>query len=143
MSGGCPAIAVVIHPMRKMSYASETYSVCQFCYSLFFFVDSLIHNTVLFCLLKWKRTGNLINLGRDTERKIIYQKRRKILIDCSVEPIHLLMCKTVDEGGFKGAHTANGDVRFSLHILRTYWPNWLKIMTDNDQNTVHVKRDKR
>jgi hypothetical protein len=44
------------------------------------------------------------------------------------------MCKTVDKGGFKGAHAANGDVRFSLMTLRTYWPNWLKIMTDDDRN---------
>ena len=100
---------------------------------------SLIHNSASFCLLKRKRTGNLIKLGRNTEGKIIYQNRRKILIDCSVQRLHVLMCKTVDKGGFKRAHAANGDIRFSEMTLRTYWPNWLKIMTDQDRNMCACK----
>ena len=44
------------------------------------------------------------------------------------------MCKSVDDGGFVDARDENNKVRFSEKTVRTYWPNWLKIMTENDKN---------
>ena len=57
----------------------------------------------------------------------------KILITvCAREP-HLFMLKPVEEGGFTEGRDNNGLVRFSEKTLRTYWPNWLKAMTDADK----------
>ena len=44
------------------------------------------------------------------------------------------MCKEVKDGGYKRARNLNGKVRFSLTTIRTYWPNWLKQMSNADMN---------
>jgi hypothetical protein len=55
------------------------------------------------------------------------------LIEIKPEALHVLMCKPVEDGGYAGARDPSGPVKFSVMTLRTYWPNWLKIMTDNDR----------
>ena len=52
------------------------------------------------------------------------------------------MYTTVDKGGFQEAHAVNGDVRVSVMMLRTYWPNWLKIEGTMTETYVHMKRAK-
>ena len=59
---------------------------------------------------------------------------QRILISVGPEQLHFLMCQAVDEGGYAGARTVTGGVRFLLWTLRTYWPNWLQVMTANDMN---------
>ena len=44
------------------------------------------------------------------------------------------MCKDVKDGGYKGARDRHGRVWFSLTTIRTYWPNWLKKMSNDDMN---------
>ena len=44
------------------------------------------------------------------------------------------MCKPVKDGGYKDAYDKNGDVKFSLTTLETYWPVHLKKMSENDMN---------
>ena len=90
-------------------------------------VHSLLRK-VLFSL------GNLIKLGRDKEGKIIYQCTRTKLITIGPKELHVLMCKPVKDGGYKDAYDKNGDVKFSLTTLETYWPVHLKKMSKNDMN---------
>ena len=57
-----------------------------------------------------------------------------MMIEVRAKPLDVLMCKSIEDGGFKGAHEANGDVRILINTFQTYWPNWLKVMNDNDRN---------
>ena len=79
--------------------------------------------------------GNLIKIGTDDKGKPVYEKIRKILISVCPRQLHVLMCSDHEkDGGYKGARDHQGNVRFSLKTIRTYWPNWLRIMDDADMN---------
>ena len=70
---------------------------------------------------------------------MVYEKIRIIMIEVKANPCHVLMCKSVADGGYKGARTENDDVRILSSMLRVYWLNWLMVMNDNDCNMCACK----
>ena len=50
------------------------------------------------------------------------------------------MCKPVKDGGYKNAYDKNGNVKFSLTTLETYWPAHLKKMSENDMGMCACKK---
>ena len=63
-----------------------------------------------------------------------YKQIRKLIIEIKAKPLRVIMYKSVADSGFKGAREAHGDVRISINTMQTYWPNWLKVMNDNNRN---------
>ena len=89
------------------------------------------HYNIFLCI----GIGNLIRNGTDDKGKPLYKKIREILISVCPRQLHVLMCNDPEkEGGYKGARDHQGNVRFLLETIPTYWPIWLKIMNDADMN---------
>ena len=71
---------------------------------------------------------------RNEKGHLMYKKIRRVFIRISIEKLHVLMAKDVDDGGYPGVRSKDNEVMLLVETLRLYKSNWLKKITKNDMN---------
>ena len=89
-------------------------------YTLLLLLFNIIVNCILTLVLLHVNKDNLIRLENNASGQLIYQRRRKRLIEIKPEAVHVLVCKPVEDGEYAGTCDPKGPVQFSVIAPRTY-----------------------